>query len=211
MGRSAQSIRVSEYQYVQQTPCANGAIRGSEAWAGADAGEHRRCSTRPVTGQKVDSKRCHAVSSPQLSPEWMATHIKDPQLMPYYSQASGTGCTGWVYTLGSKNSDSDVGGVSPPFEVTPPITSGHFMHESPRQVIHMVATDGPGHRERDEQEWEMRVKNASRTEKPQQNTPPHTWDRPERPWSRIHIDYAGPFLGKMFLIIVDAHSKWTTI
>ena len=31
------------------------------------------------------------------------------------------------------------------------------------------------------------------------------------PWQRIHIDYAGPFLGQMFLIVVDAHSKWPEV
>ena len=35
----------------------------------------------------------------------------------------------------------------------------------------------------------------------------HSWEWPARPWQRIHIDFAGPFLGTMFLIIVDAHSK----
>ena len=35
----------------------------------------------------------------------------------------------------------------------------------------------------------------------------HPWEWPERPWERIHLDYAGPFLGKMFLVVVDAHSK----
>ena len=34
------------------------------------------------------------------------------------------------------------------------------------------------------------------------------WEWPETPWNRLHVDYAGPFLGKMFLIVVDAHSKW---
>ena len=34
------------------------------------------------------------------------------------------------------------------------------------------------------------------------------WKWPTRPWSRLHIDYAGPMHGKMCLIIVDAHSKW---
>ena len=38
--------------------------------------------------------------------------------------------------------------------------------------------------------------------------PLHPWLWPPRPWSRIHIDYAGPFLGSYFLVIVDAHSKW---
>ena len=39
----------------------------------------------------------------------------------------------------------------------------------------------------------------------------HPWKWPERPWSRLHIDYAGPFLGKMFLIVVDSHSKWMEV
>ena len=38
--------------------------------------------------------------------------------------------------------------------------------------------------------------------------PIHPWEWPNRPWARIHIDHAGPYLGKMFLIIVDSHSKW---
>ena len=31
---------------------------------------------------------------------------------------------------------------------------------------------------------------------------------PTRPWSRLQLDFAGPFLGKMFLVLVDARSKW---
>ena len=41
--------------------------------------------------------------------------------------------------------------------------------------------------------------------------PTHPWDWPEHPWERIHLDYAGPFMGKMFLIAVDAHSKWMEV
>ena len=40
------------------------------------------------------------------------------------------------------------------------------------------------------------------------DAPLHPWEWPARPWSRIHIDYAGPFMGRMFFIIIDAHSKW---
>ena len=29
--------------------------------------------------------------------------------------------------------------------------------------------------------------------------------------SNIHIDHAGPFMGKMFLVVVDAHSKWLDV
>lgn len=38
--------------------------------------------------------------------------------------------------------------------------------------------------------------------------PLHPWEWPKQPWRRIHMDYAGPLLGKMFLILTDAHSKW---
>lgn len=41
--------------------------------------------------------------------------------------------------------------------------------------------------------------------------PLHPWEWPSRPWSRIHIDHAGPFHGKLFLIVVDAHSKWLDV
>ncbi|XP_041961667.1 uncharacterized protein K02A2.6-like [Alosa sapidissima] len=41
--------------------------------------------------------------------------------------------------------------------------------------------------------------------------PLHPWEWPESPWSRIHVDYAGPFQGEMFLLIVDAYSKWLDI
>ena len=31
---------------------------------------------------------------------------------------------------------------------------------------------------------------------------------PHKPWARLHIDHAGPFLGHTFLITLDAHAKW---
>ena len=38
--------------------------------------------------------------------------------------------------------------------------------------------------------------------------PLHPWQWPSQPWSRVHLDFAGPYMGHMFLVIVDAHSKW---
>ena len=37
------------------------------------------------------------------------------------------------------------------------------------------------------------------------------WEFPQTPWHRIHIDHAGPFLDKLFLVIVDAYSKWLEV
>ena len=36
----------------------------------------------------------------------------------------------------------------------------------------------------------------------------HQWEWPGKTWYRVHIDYAGPFEGKMIPVIVDAHSKY---
>ena len=42
--------------------------------------------------------------------------------------------------------------------------------------------------------------------------PLHPWTPADKPWSHIHIDYAGPMEGnKMFLLMVDAHSRWLEI
>jgi len=41
--------------------------------------------------------------------------------------------------------------------------------------------------------------------------PLHPWAWPTVPWQRVHVDFAGPFAGKMFLLVVDAHSKWPEV
>jgi hypothetical protein len=41
--------------------------------------------------------------------------------------------------------------------------------------------------------------------------PVHPWDEPKGNWDLIHIDYAGLFQGRFFLIIVDAKSRWAEI
>uniref|UniRef100_A0A182PW13 RNA-directed DNA polymerase n=1 Tax=Anopheles epiroticus TaxID=199890 RepID=A0A182PW13_9DIPT len=39
----------------------------------------------------------------------------------------------------------------------------------------------------------------------------YSWEQPSEPFQRIHIDFAGPFLGLNFLIIVDAGTKWPEV
>ena len=33
---------------------------------------------------------------------------------------------------------------------------------------------------------------------PPASAPLHPWEWPQKPWSRLHLDYAGPFLNKSF-------------
>ncbi|CAI2344425.1 unnamed protein product [Caenorhabditis sp. 36 PRJEB53466] len=38
-----------------------------------------------------------------------------------------------------------------------------------------------------------------------------SWPIATAPWTRVHIDYAGPIDGIYFLVVVDAYSKWSEI
>ncbi|XP_015273420.1 PREDICTED: uncharacterized protein K02A2.6-like, partial [Gekko japonicus] len=40
---------------------------------------------------------------------------------------------------------------------------------------------------------------------------PQKWESAGKPWSRLHIDLAGPVQGQMFLIVVDSFSKWLEV
>lgn len=77
---------------------------------------------------------------------------------------------------------------------------GIWHDESPGKVICLVA-----------KEIETFVRSCSNCQE-HRHAPPvaplHPWEWPAQPWSKLHLDYAGPFKGHMYLIIVDAHSKW---
>lgn len=40
---------------------------------------------------------------------------------------------------------------------------------------------------------------------------PAAWNWPSGPWRRLHMDYAGPFMGHMFLVLIDSYSKWLEV
>ena len=42
-------------------------------------------------------------------------------------------------------------------------------------------------------------------------SPLSVWDFPSKPWQRLHIDYAGPFFGSMWLVWIDAFSKYSGV
>ena len=41
--------------------------------------------------------------------------------------------------------------------------------------------------------------------------PLQPWVWPATPWQRIHVDFAGPFMNKAYLLVTDSHSKWPEI
>lgn len=42
-------------------------------------------------------------------------------------------------------------------------------------------------------------------------SPMHPRPWPTQPWEKIHVDFASPFMGSMFLVVVDAYSKWLEV
>ena len=39
----------------------------------------------------------------------------------------------------------------------------------------------------------------------------HVWCWPEKPNERLHVDFLGPLENSMYIVIIDAHSKWIDI
>lgn len=65
----------------------------------------------------------------------------------------------------------------------------------------------------DEQIEEL-VKTCSSCHKVQINpplAPLHPWKFPQEPWHCVHMDFTGPYEDRMFLVAVDAHSKWPEV
>ena len=61
---------------------------------------------------------------------------------------------------------------------------------------------------------EEQVKNCSACQdaaKMPARNEPSPWPTPNCAWERIHVDFAGPLEGLMFLIVVDAFSKWPEV
>ena len=55
---------------------------------------------------------------------------------------------------------------------------------------------------------ELRVKECYLCQQTRNNTPPSPllpWEFPQRAWERVHVDFAGPYEGKMFFILVRTH------
>ena len=135
---------------------------------------------------------------------WPAT-VQGPDLQPYFTRKDELSVHGGCIMWGAR-------------VIVPPQGRDevlNILHDSHPGIVRMKGI-ARGHVwwPKMDQALEQRVK-SGRTCQEQRKMPAtaalHPWEWPSRPWSRIHIDYAGPFMGKMFLIVIDAHSKWLDI
>ncbi|XP_049516015.1 uncharacterized protein K02A2.6-like [Dermacentor silvarum] len=61
------------------------------------------------------------------------------------------------------------------------------------------------------EEWVRRCLPCQETRPEMPRAPVHPWETTRTPWSCLHIDFAGPFQGQTFLIVVDSYSKWLEV
>ncbi|XP_060117940.1 uncharacterized protein K02A2.6-like, partial [Heteronotia binoei] len=59
--------------------------------------------------------------------------------------------------------------------------------------------------------WVRRCQTCQESRPEPPSAPATRWESTRKPWSRLHIDFAGPFQGQIFMIIVDAYSKWLEV
>ena len=74
------------------------------------------------------------------------------------------------------------------------------------QELHVMAWPGQGAKES-----RQSLPVLPSCEKAPPVAPLHPWVWPFRPWQRVHLDFASLFQGCMFLIGVDAYSKWPEV
>jgi len=61
---------------------------------------------------------------------------------------------------------------------------------------------------------EEKVASCDTCQKYRHSPPPaplHPWEFLRGPWEHLHTDIAGPLMGKMFLLVIDAFSKWLEV
>ncbi len=130
---------------------------------------------------------------------------ESPEFKPYATRQTEL-CAGWLYLVGCSSHRTSAGSQGCLAAITS-MSSWHISYEKPwRRVI-----SGGRSWMTTLRLWQKAVQTCQEHMKAPANAPLHPWEWPEKPWKRIHIDYAGPFLGHMFLILVNAHSKWMDV
>eukprot|EP00731_Ephydatia_muelleri_P000773 Em0001g773a len=136
---------------------------------------------------------------------WNKTGRVDDQLRPYFNRREELSTEGNCLMWGIK-------------AVIPPGMRQHILkelHQSHPGIVRMKSLARlhvwwPGI----DEDIERMVRTCDSCNQQKDNVPHaplHPWEYPSKPWQCLHADFAGPFFGKMWLIVVDARTKWPEV
>ena len=150
----------------------------------------------------MDQKGSSTVSSDRVCSTWLACAGSGRSVPAICSQENRAQCGRWMCDVGLMR----CGPTTRTESIVATVASRaqwHNKDESTRKKLFLVAQVRCRDRGNRQRMCHMpRTPQLSSTSA----TSPREW--PSRPWQRLHIDYAGPFMGHMFLIVMDAHTKW---
>nr|XP_020662259.1 uncharacterized protein K02A2.6-like [Pogona vitticeps] len=89
------------------------------------------------------------------------------------------------------------------------------LHEAHPGIMHMKALGRsyvwwPG-LDADIKAWDKHCRTCQESCPDPPQGPVQSWEPTWSPWSRLHLDFAGPFHGQIFLILVDSYTKWLEV
>jgi len=162
----------------------------------------------PVTSAQIKhwtSKNTLFLKVRQFMQSGWPNHCSQPELKPYWSRRNELSCLDGCILWGTR-------------VIVPPAGRQQLLHELhighpgmsrmkalARTIIWWPQIDA---------DIEQMVKSCNECQLTRPAPPvaplqPLPW--PSRPWSRLHIDFAGPFQNHMFLVVIDACSKWIEV
>nr|XP_039253416.1 uncharacterized protein K02A2.6-like [Styela clava] len=167
------------------------------------------CDSLPITCKQVRNQTCCDADLMEVYDSvmkgWSLSQSQKPNIKPYYFHkreiTAHDGCLMWGSRVIIPNSLRS--------RLLKELHDGHVgivkMKSLARSYFWWPGLD---------KDIENMIKNCNDCQM-QQNEPSkaplHHWEWPQAPWIRVHVDFAGPFKGAMFLIVVDAYSKWPEV
>ena len=163
----------------------------------------------PLTAQQV---KTYTRNDPLLAKVFDATmdgwkweHSKDPDLEPFYRRRNELsihqGCVLWGIR------------VIVPFKLQKPVLCE--LHEGHAGIVRMKSLARSyiwwPNIDADIERLAKECYSCQQVQGMPTTAPVHPWSYPTAAWQRVHLDFAGPFMENMFLIAVDAYSKWPEI
>ena len=161
----------------------------------------------PITAEMVqaETKRDKILSQVYLATQAGWTTAHKTTLAPFYQRRNeltlNTGCVMWgTRVIIPSNLRT---------KVLEELHSGHLgvvkMKALARSFVWWPGID------QDVESVAMKCSGCQQVQNEPARSPLHLWEWPPSPWQRIHVDFAGPFMGTNFLVVVDACSKWPEV